>query len=94
MDQLMNVKLTIEKVHKTPQRALDYAPWLGGLVYMWHFQVEYVSRGKKLLHWFKLCIHDLIRTRFQLESVTYIKHQAVYIMLKVNIFNEKEWYLV
>ncbi len=25
-----------------------------------------------MLHWFKLCIHDLIRTPFQLESVTYI----------------------
>ncbi len=38
---------------------------------MWHFQVEYGSRGEKVLHWFKLCIHDLTRTLFQLESVTY-----------------------
>ncbi len=41
------------------------------ILYMWHFQVEYRTWGEKLLHWFKLCIHDLIRTRFQLESVTY-----------------------
>ncbi len=40
------------------------------LFHMWHFQVEYGFRGEKLLHWFKLCIHDLIRTQFQLESVT------------------------
>ncbi len=34
-------------------------------------QVEYGwSRGEMLLHWFKLCIHDLTRTLFQLESVT------------------------
>ncbi len=38
---------------------------------MWHFQVEYGSWGEKLLHWFKLCIYNLIRSRFQLESVTY-----------------------
>ncbi len=44
---------------------------------MWHFQVEYGSWGEKLLHWFKLCIHDLIRTWFQLESVTFIVHLTV-----------------
>ncbi len=40
-------------------------------LHMWHFQVEYGSRGEKLLHWFKLYINDLIRTLFRLESVTY-----------------------
>ncbi len=31
---------------------------------VWHFQVEYQSRGAKLLHWFKLYIHDFLRTQF------------------------------
>ncbi len=39
---------------------------------MWHFQVEYGSRGEKLLHCFKLCIYDLTRTQCQLQSVTYV----------------------
>ncbi len=39
---------------------------------MWHFQVEYGSQGRKLLHWFKLCINDRIKTLFQLESVAYL----------------------
>ncbi len=31
MDQIMNVIITIDKVHTAPQRALDCGPGLGGL---------------------------------------------------------------
>ncbi len=58
---------------------------------MWHFQVEYGSRGEKLLHWFKFCIHNLTRVLFQLESVTYTtdKHKLVF---AISLLQEGWWW--
>lgn len=43
---------------------------------MWHFQVEYRSWWEKLL---KLCIHNLIKTLFQLENHTNVAYLAHFV---------------
>ncbi len=50
MDKLINVILTIDKVHSTPQRALDSGPGLGirSFIYLVFFRISVDHRHNKL----------------------------------------------